>query len=552
MENQRLLLWVALGFVFFLLYQAWVRDHPPAPAAAGGGEVEQPGTGAGPLPAPPQAEPGSGPEVPQAESAEVQEALAGAPLIRVTTDVMEVEIDLSGGDLSQAWLTEYPVRKDQEDVKITLLDRNPRLLYQLRSVVYSDGVTPSESDFSTGFVSAQERYKLGAGADELIVPLRAELEPGLWVEKTYRFRRGSYAVEVDYRVNNNTGEPWRGGQYLQLRQRVREQERSMFDVESYSFFGPVFYDGDSYEKLEGDDLADEGLQQQVTAGWVAAIQHHFLSAIVPPAEQTFHYDGRVASGNNQLTAIGPVEEVGAGETGEFSHTLFVGPKLQEQLNEVGGGLHLTVDYGVLGIISRPLFWLLEKIESVLGNWGWSIIVVTLLIKLIFYKLSETSGRSMAKMRKLQPRIKHLQERYKDDRQALSQAMMDLYKREKINPAAGCLPILVQMPFFLAFYWVLLESVEMRQAPFMLWISDLSSKDPYFVLPLLMGAAMFGQQKLNPPPPDPVQAKVFMFLPIMFTGFFAFFPSGLVLYWFTNTLLSIAQQWRINKVVAATS
>ena len=238
----------------------------------------------------------------------------------------------------------------------------------------------------------------------------------------------------------------------------------------------------------------------------------------------------------------------AGSASEFEEILFVGPKLQQQLRETAPGLRLTVDYGFLTIISQPLFWVLQKLHNLTGNWGWAIILLTVLIKLVFYKLSETSGKSMAKMRKLQPRLKALQERYKDDRQALSQAMMEMYKREKVNPASGCLPILVQMPVFLALYWVLLESVELRQAPFMLWINDLSSRDPYYILPLLMGVTMFIQQRLNPAPPDPIQAKVMMTLPIVFTVFFAFFPAGLVLYWFVNNLLSIAQQWRINKVV----
>ncbi len=228
--------------------------------------------------------------------------------------------------------------------------------------------------------------------------------------------------------------------------------------------------------------------------------------------------------------------------------MFVGPKLQSQLEEIDPSLKLTVDYGWLTIISQPLFWLLSKVFSFVGNWGVAIILVTVMIKAVFYKLTEASGRSMAKMREIQPRMKALQDRYKDDRQALSQAMMELYKREKVNPAAGCLPILIQMPFFLAFYWMLLESVEMRQAPFALWLTDLSSRDPYFILPIIMGAAMLGQQKLNPTPGDPVQAKVMQVMPIIFTVFFAFFPSGLVLYWVTNTVLSIAQQWYINKIV----
>jgi len=244
------------------------------------------------------------------------------------------------------------------------------------------------------------------------------------------------------------------------------------------------------------------------------------------------------------------EVVAPGETRSFTQTLWVGPKLQADLEKVAPGLELTVDYGVLTVLAKPLFWLLQKVYQFIGNWGWSIIVVTFLIKLLFYKLSETSGRSMAKMRKMQPRMKALQERFKDDREAMSRALMDLYKKEKVNPAAGCLPMLVQIPFFIAFYWVLLESVEMRQAPFILWIQDLSVRDPFFILPLLMGAAMWFQQKLNPAPPDPVQAKVMMFLPVVFTAMFAFFPAGLVLYWLTNSLLSMAQQWKINKAVEA--
>jgi YidC/Oxa1 family membrane protein insertase len=239
----------------------------------------------------------------------------------------------------------------------------------------------------------------------------------------------------------------------------------------------------------------------------------------------------------------------AGEEHTFTSNLFVGPKVQSELEQLAPSLKLTVDYGFLTILSNPLFWLLSKVYEFVGNWGVAIILVTIIIKMAFYKLTEKSGRSMAKMREIQPRMKALQDRYKDDRQALSQAMMELYKREKVNPAAGCLPILIQMPFFLAFYWVLLESVEMRQAPFALWITDLSSKDPYFILPIIMGAAMLMQQRLNPAPADPVQAKVMQIMPIVFTGFFAFFPSGLVLYWVTNTLLSIAQQWYVNKVVA---
>jgi YidC/Oxa1 family membrane protein insertase len=275
-----------------------------------------------------------------------------------------------------------------------------------------------------------------------------------------------------------------------------------------------------------------------------------VSAAVPPKAEAYQITLGQDGDHSLLTARGPLKAVPAGTTGQFSETLFVGPKLQEQLKVTGPKLERVVDYGKLTILAEPLFWLMEQVHRFVGNWGWTIIIVTFLLKLLFYKLTETSGRSMAKMRTIAPRIKSIQERYKDDREQLAKQMMEIYKREKINPVAGCLPILVQIPVFLAFYWVLLESVEMRQAPFMLWIQDLSSKDPFFILPILMGVAMYGQFKLNPAPPDPMQAKIFAFMPVIMTVMMAWFPSGLVLYWLTNTLLSIAQQWKINKVVEA--
>ena len=325
----------------------------------------------------------------------------------------------------------------------------------------------------------------------------------------------------------------------------------MFDVDSYSTDGHIIYDGEKSEKFTREDLLDDGpITQAVSNGWFGSIQHHFVNAIIPDATTNQRYSMSVRDNVATSSVIGDAVIVGPGETKTFATTVFVGPKLQDQLTQIHEDLDLTVDYGWLHTLSAPLFWLLSKAYGVVGNWGWAIIIVTILIKLLFYKLTESSGRSMAKMRNLQPRLKALQERYKDDRQQLSQAMMELYKREKVNPAAGCLPILIQMPFFLAFYWVLLESVEMRQAPFALWITDLSSRDPFFILPLIMGAAMFFQQKLNPQVGDPVQVKVMQIMPIIFTAFFAFFPSGLVLYWVTNTVLSIAQQWKINRVVEA--
>ena len=285
---------------------------------------------------------------------------------------------------------------------------------------------------------------------------------------------------------------------------------------------------------------------------MAALQHHFVAAAVPPPQASYDYQLSLNAQNDfTLGYRGPLTTVANGATQSFKETLFVGPKLQEQLQVTGPKLERVADYGKLTVISQPLFWLLEKVHTFVRNWGLAIIIVTFLIKLVFYKLTAASGRSMAKMRNVAPRIKAIQERYKDDREQLGRQMMELYKREKINPLAGCLPILIQIPFFLAFYWVLLESVEMRQAPFFAWITDLSVRDPYFILPILMGAAMFAQFKLQPmPSTDPMQAKVFAFMPVIMSVTMAWFPAGLVLYWLTNTLLSIAQQWRINKLVAA--
>jgi YidC/Oxa1 family membrane protein insertase len=441
------------------------------------------------------------------------------------------------------------VHKDQPDVPVELLSPDPARFFAVQGGLRAAGGQPEPNHLAT-FTAAAAEFALAPGAKALSVPLRWESPAGVVVTKTYTFRPGKFQIDVSYAVQNNGAEPWQAAEYLQIQRLYSPPEQSMFDVETYSFNGPVTYDGDSYQKLDVEDLATQPFGQSVAKGWFAAIQHHFLAAAVPPGDQTWTYAGNFADGRFLVSAIGPLKAVPPGGSATFASRLFVGPKLQKELEATAPGLELTVDYGRLTLLAQPMFWLLENIHRYVGNWGVTIILVTLLIKLLFYKLSETSGRSMAGMRKLQPRMKALQERYKDDRQAMSTALMELYKKEKINPAAGCLPMLVQIPFFIAFYWVLLESVEMRQAPFALWITDLSSRDPFFILPLLMGVAMWFQQKLNPPPPDPVQAKMMQIMPIVFTGFFAFFPAGLVLYWLTNSVLSMAQQWRINKVLGA--
>ena len=553
MDNIRLILWFALLASLWYSYTTWVTENGPPPTEAAatlteGGEPAAVDFGL------PDLAPDDGglPELGQVQADTDVPPLQAAGetvdpnrTVHVVTDVLDVLIDLQGGDIVRVDLPRFPVDKANPDDVIRLLDfpADSRWIFQtgLRA---AEGPEPNHLAI---FRSANANYRLAGEEDELQVQLDWVTDGAITASKIYTFRRGQYEIDLDLVLNAPTG--WRGAAYAQMLRRHDPVERSFMSVDSYSFTGPVLYDGDKYEKLDFDDLVNEPVTQTVANGWLASIQHHFLGAIVPPAEDQTRYQAATRGGDYILTALSPLKEVAAGSALRYPVKLFVGPKQQDQLAATASELDLTVDYGFLTVLSQPLFWLLSKVHGYVGNWGWSIILVTVMIKLVFYKLTATSGRSMAKMRKIAPRMKALQERHKDDRQALSAAMMDLYKREKVNPAAGCLPMLIQMPFFFAFYWVLVESVEMRQAPFMLWISDLSVRDPFFVLPIIMGAAMVLQMRLNPAPPDPVQAKVMQIMPIAFTAMFAFFPAGLVLYWVTNTVISIAQQWRINQLVA---
>ncbi|MDH4072874.1 MAG: membrane protein insertase YidC [Gammaproteobacteria bacterium] len=555
MDNTRLLIWATFGLLAWMTYQAWVQDYgptpgsqsPPSTAEQGQAPVDDMSLPA--LPTDATDAPSIADAVPAIEGAEDTTESADQ-VVRVRTDVLDIEVSTRGATIQRARLLRYPVAKDQPDVLIELLSPDRRDLGLIQSGLNSAG-DAARADHNAVYSVTASEFELGA-ADELVVPFTWSDEQGVTVAKTLRFTRGSYRIDITHQLNNDSDTDWRGAEYAQIMRRSYEPERSMFDVDTYSFDGPEVYDGERSQKLNRDDLQSDGpFNVQAANGWLATIQHHFLSALIPPADGQYVYNVSVRNDVAVSSLIrSPSVVVPPGGDFRFETTAFVGPKLQAQLEQITETLKLSVDYGWLTIISQPLFWLLSFVYSFVANWGVAIITVTVLIKGAFYKLTEASGRSMAKMREIQPRMKALQDRYKDDRQSLSQAMMDLYKREKVNPAAGCLPILIQMPFFLAFYWVLLESVEMRQAPFALWITDLSSRDPYFILPIIMGAAMLFQQKLNPTPGDPVQARVMQIMPIMFTGFFAFFPSGLVLYWVTNTLLSIAQQWHINKVVHA--
>ena len=554
MDNPRLYLWIGLALLAWMNVVQWNRDYgapaaPPAatastqaPAAGAAAQVQLPSvpTGQAAAPATPAAD---------ASMAAAPAATGPAPSVRVVTDVLDLDISLQGGDLVRADLLKYPRDKKPDSPPVRLLGTQEPDFNVMRTGLRALNGKAEPTHLAL-YTSAANEYRLAPGAQELRVPITWTDEQGVTVTKTYVFKPGRYDVQVIYDVDNRSAAPWSGASYVQLARHIYTPERSMFDVESYAYRGPAIYDGKKYRKLDVTDEEEGKFAQNVTDGWIATMQHHFVSAAVPPKGEEYHVTLGQDGSHALLTYRGPLKAIPAGTTGRFEETLFVGPKLQAQLETVGPRLELTADYGKLTILSQPLFWLLEKVYGFVGNWGWAIIIVTFLLKLLFYKLTETSGRSMAKMRTIAPRIKSIQERYKDDREQLAKQMMEIYKREKINPVAGCLPILVQIPVFLAFYWVLLESVEMRQAPFMLWIQDLSSKDPFFILPILMGVAMYGQFKLNPAPPDPMQAKIFAFMPVIMTVMMAWFPSGLVLYWLTNTLLSIAQQWKINKVVEA--
>ena len=562
--NARMFLWLGLVMALYINYETYERDFapkpPPPPTATELAQAAAP-TAPGALPGSATTLAASVPQTaapaPIAAAAPAVAAVAATPAatatpgtVRVTTDVLDLEISLQGGALVRADLLRYP-RVKGEQAPVQLLNVAARQFYALQTGLSDAGAGGARPTHLAAFSAPATTYSLTDGTDELRVPLAwSDPATGVTVTKTFVLRRGQYRIDLQYDVENRGTAPWVAASYAQILRDDPAVERSMFSVESYAFQGPAYYDGIKYQKLDRTDAEDRALARDIAGGWIAGMQHHFTTAVVPEAGKSYRYSLQTQGDQYLLSTAGPATTVAPQGGATFKETLFVGPKLQAQLETTGPRLDLVADYGILTLLAKPLFWMLEQAHSIVGNWGWAIVIVTFLLKLVFYPLSESSGKSMAKMRVLGPRIKNLQETFKDDREKLGRAMMDLYKREKINPVAGCLPILIQMPVFFAFYWVLLESVEMRQAPFMFWIQDLSAKDPFYVLPLIMAGAMFVQTKLNPTPPDPIQAKVFMILPLVMSVTFAFFPAGLVLYWVANTLLSVAQQWNINRRIEA--
>ena len=546
MDNQRLFLFVALSFVMLLLWQSWMEDYGPPPASP---ESDVPATMTDSVPGDAISDSDDIPSAsseftPQASALPDVELLKTAEYIEVETDLFKIRIDTTGGDLRQVDLRDYPATTEPDSPPFRLLNDSLPNLFIIQSGLRAS--TGTEPTHHVVYTPEQSHYRMAESDNELVVPMTWRSPEGIEVIKRYVFHRGSYAIDLQHEVRNHSDEDWHGRQYRQLqRTQVAETGQSTF---IYTYMGGVIYSPEEkYEKIKFDDMVDEDLDRTITDGWAAMLQHYFLGALIPARDEANRYYTKVLSNARYVIGmISPGQTVAAGSSGLYETQMFIGPKLQDQMKQVAPGLELTVDYGFLTVLAQPVFWLLQKIHGLVGNWGWAIVFVTMLIKLAFYKLSETSYKSMANMRKLAPRLKTLKERYGDDRQKLNTAMMDMYKKEKINPLGGCLPIVVQIPVFISLYWVLLEAVELRQAPFMLWLTDLSAPDPYYILPLLMGATMLIQQRLNPAPMDPIQAKVMMALPIVFTVFFAFFPSGLVLYWVVNNTLSIAQQWVITR------
>jgi YidC/Oxa1 family membrane protein insertase len=464
--------------------------------------------------------------------------------IHIKTDVLDIWIDTLGGNIVKANLLKYPQHPSQiSSFPFQLLSSDVANYYVAQS-----GLVLSDKKQVFQYQSLKDNYSLDPGQSALKINLICNTCGKAQVQKQFTFKRNDYLIPVSYEISNHSSSIWEGRLYVQFQQRKVAQEHSLFNISSYTG-GAISTQDKPYQKISFDKMGQGNISLATQDGWVAMLQHYFLSAWVPPVGQKFHFYSYAKGDIYTLGMVGVPFQVQPGMKFVSQSKLYLGPEILDRLKAVAPHLDLTVDYGILWFISMALFWLLKHIHQYVGNWGWSIVIVTILIKLAFYHLSAKSYRSMAGMRNLQPRLQALRERYSDDKQKLTQATMELYKTEKVNPLGGCLPILVQIPVFIALYWMLLESVELRQAPFILWIHDLSTKDPYYILPILMGITMFIQQRLNPPPPDPTQAKVMQFLPIFFTALFLNFPSGLVLYWVVNNTLSILQQWFIMRRVS---
>lgn len=555
MNNTKNIYLIAMMFLAFLLYVEWQKDYPQTPVE-NVAQTNQPQSTV----IPGSDEPvvvDNQEDVPQLTQTLTQSDTPQAPIksdkveiiSELETPLLKLKFSAKGAAVVYAELKNYPVEKGATE-NVVLFDylTNP---YQTES-----GLVSQSANFSHNMMFTAVKTVNTLESGETVLEFVGATDKGS-VVKTYAIKADSYAIAFNQIVTNNTSSDWMMTEYNQIKRSNPwlGKDAGFTDSSRYSFKGASFFDSEEgYEKMDFDDIAEEPVKTKLGPdAWVGMTQHYFFSALIPQADQIEVQTEYKNSSNMPylIRYLTPQKEVKSGASQTFESTLYVGPKLQKVLPEINKGLDLTVDYGVMTAIAKPLFWVLDKIHGLVGNWGWSIILLTVLIKLMFFKLSEAQYKSMAKMRKLQPRITTLKERYKDDKQKFNQEMMGLYQKEKVNPMGGCLPILVQIPVFIALYWVLLESVELRQAPFMLWLQDLSSPDPYFILPAINAAAMIMTQRLSPTPGmDPMQQKIMKFMPVAFSVMFAFFQSGLVLYWAVNSVLSLAQQWFITKRIEA--
>lgn len=536
----RFALYALLVMFSFLIYQAWDKDHPApvneAPAASQ----------AASLPAAVSMTPAA------ATQSAVQPAQAAMPgssasaavpgqIITVKTDLLQISINTRGGDIVGADLLKFPESLGSK-TPFVLLNEDPKTRYIAESgLLGKQG--PDTPEQAALYTATQTAYTLEPGQNQVVVKLDWQNKDGLKVIKTYTFTRGSYEIRMNYAIENHSAQPWQGNLYTQLARTNSPPPNHGGMVNLTTYFGAAISTPQKkFEKLPFKDMSKSDLNLTIQDGWAAMIQHYFISAWVPPVTSTSTYYSRVTPAG--LYEIGMYQPLSAapGATVTAESKLYTGPTIADQLDKVAPSLKLTIDYGIFWPISSTIFWMMQQIYNVVGNWGWSIVLVTVIIKLLFYHLSAKSYRSMSAMKKLQPKIEQLKERFGDDKEKLTKATLELYRTEKVNPMAGCFPILIQIPVFIALYWVLVESVQLRQAPFIFWIHDLSQQDPYYILPVLMGISMFIQQRLNPPPPDPMQAKLMMMMPVIFTVMFMNFPAGLMLYWFVNNTLSFLQQW----------
>ncbi|MDX1588209.1 MAG: membrane protein insertase YidC [Oleiphilaceae bacterium] len=566
MDIQRIAIWLGLAIVSYLMILAWNEDYhqsPQAPVQEQRQEGQQQRDSAdapvGEFEAPDSDQDASTQDefsIPEDNTAQDPSNRSGAETpdtggrsIQVRTDVLDMDISLKGGHITRADLLKHDRTLDSEE-PLRLLRNDDRITYILESsLIGRDGPDATANAPSPVYEVGSREYRLGENEDQLVVDLRHETGNGVTIIKRYTFERDSYHGKVSYHIENTSDKTWQGNFSGKIVRDESGDPTSQTTMGMRAYLGMVLSTPESaYTKYDFDDLKENKVSVSAQGGWIAFLQHYFMTAWIPNPEQKHNYQTMQRNGLHVMGFVSPATRVAPGETAEVGSEFYIGPKIIDRLKDIAPSLDRTVDFGWLFFISLPLFYIMDWFHSLVGNWGVSIILLTLLVKTAFYKLSATSYRSMANMRRVAPQLQRLRDLYGDDKQKMSQEMMALYKKEKINPLGGCLPILVQMPVFIALYWVLFESVQLRHAPFFGWIQDLSVMDPYFILPILMGASMFLQMQLNPTPPDPIQAKVMKLMPLIFTVFFLWFPAGLVLYWLSNNILSIAQQYFITKQI----